>query len=685
MSDLPAASKIETIKQDILQAVSQLPYHHKDYQTQFAINISAFEDYIPDIAQAFKYYEPESFELVATEASVDLVQKGSDVLTFGGDAYRSCLFDFELYKRQPDSSNMLVNKSFQTSGFLHYEYLNKLVELQNRELEFAESFFPESLGLMICFGLGTGFYLENLISNHQVNRLYIYEPNHDFFYASLHLIDWKSILEKLDEMGSSLHFCLGANEQAFFADLTKELTYKGGYDIGKSYLYKHYDSDVINKACEVYKQRSYELAFGFGFFDDGLIATAHHYYNLKDIPVIEDKPAFQNNANIPVFLCGNGPSLDKNIALIKAQQSKAIVISCGTAIDSLLKNGIVPDMHVEQERTWQVTERLLTVDPKVLKEMVLLSMNTVSPEAFALFDRKIMGLKLNEPPTSLTYSMSEEAKKMKGILYCNPTVANTALCIVEALGFKNIYFIGIDLGFPNGQHHSIDSVYYENGEDRKVFHQKSQDKIEVKGNFGGTVRSSYIFGFSLKALERVIADNVSLNCFNLSDGALIEGAKPLEPHELVLSGTELDKGKVINSTLEYYQFDASAFATMFKEKLVELDFCHYIDQLIAFTLRPLTTRQEAITNLYQQYVFAESGGEINSLFLKDMVRGSLLYTHTVLSRLLQSQVDVEKTLAVHQEGLAILRDYLEGMKQKFSEQLLVPDKTKFPFQFLKTK
>lgn len=683
MSDLPAASDIDTMKQAILHTISQLPYHHKDYQAQFAVNISAFEDYIPDIAQAFKYYTPENFELVATDASVDLVQKGSDVLTFGGDAYRSCLFDFELFKRNPESSNMLVNKTIEGSGVLHYEYLNKLVSLQNRELENAERFFPDSLGLMICFGLGTGFYLEELISHHQVNRLYIYEPNHDFFYASLHLIDWKSILEKLDVMGSSLHFCLGANEQAFFSDLTKELSFKGGYDIGKSYLYKHYESDTINKACDVFNQRSYELAFGFGFFDDGLIATAHHYHNLKNIPVIENKPHFNTNSDIPVFLCGNGPSLDKNISLIKAQKSKAIVISCGTAIDSLLKNGIVPDMHVEQERTWQVTERLLTVDPDVLKDIVLLSMNTVSPEAFGLFDRKIMGLKLNEPPTSLTYEMSEEAKKMKGILYCNPTVANTALCIVEALGFKNIYFIGIDLGFPNGQHHSVDSVYYEDGEDREVYHQQSQEKIEVKGNFGGTVRSSYIFGFSLKALERVIADNANLNCFNLSDGAYIEGAKPLEPHELVLSKAELDKDELINSTLAYYQFDASEFASMFKQKLVELDFCHYIDQLVDFTLRPLSTRQEAISNLYQQYAFAESGGEINSLFLKDMVRGSLLYTHTVLSRLLQCQSDLDKTLAVHQEGLEILRDYLEGMKSTFFEQLLTPDKTKLPQGWLK--
>ncbi|RJG49002.1 motility associated factor glycosyltransferase family protein [Motilimonas pumila] len=657
--------------------IAQLPYQHIDYQSIFAQNIKAFQDYIPDIADSFIHYKPETFELVATQGSVDLVDKNTEKLVFGGDAFRSSLLDFELYKLSPDVSDMRFNKQDNRVGFLHYEFLNKFVELQDAQEEagVTSTFFPDSLGLMICFGLGTGFYLENLVANHQVNRLYIYEPNHDFFFASLHLIDWKGILETLDQQGSSLHLCLGGNETTFFSDLTSEMWTKGGYDIARSFLYQHYVTEEITKACDIFKQRSYELAYGFGFFDDSLMATAHHFHNLQSVPAIEIKEHLPANQDIPVFICGNGPSLDKNMGLIKANQDNAIIISCGTTIDSLLRNGIWPDFHVEQERTRPVRDRLLSVDEELLHRLPLLSMNTVSPDVFSLFERKLMGLKVNEPPTTLSREIGGIGKKMKGMVYCNPTVANSALTIAESLGFQNFYLIGTDLGFPQGQHHSVDSIYYKDGEDKNLYDHQGQDNIEMPGNFGGTVRTSYTFGFSVRSLAAFIRDTPHINCFNLSDGAQIAGATPLEPHLLALSSEKLNKKKIVDETFDYYQLDVSNFAKEFEHKVTQLEFEHYIDAIIEMTKVPLQNRQDAITNLYAQYVFAESGGEQKSTFLREMVRGSLLYTHTVLSRLLQSREDVEAALQVHQQGLAILRDYLSGMKVKFNAELLDPDKS----------
>ncbi|MFO6421843.1 6-hydroxymethylpterin diphosphokinase MptE-like protein [Motilimonas sp. KMU-193] len=668
------------VSPSIEERIAKIPYIAKDYQRVFAENIAAFKDYIPDIAEAFRDYQPAQFELVATDFSVDLAIMGTDTLVFGGDAFRTSLMDFEYYKQSPKATNFVVKQSDgeNRQNFIHLTYLDELAKLEkvSSKHQSARSFFPDSLGMLICFGLGTGFYLERLLSEHDVNRIYVYEPNHDFFYASLHLIDWRSMLEHIDQRGGSIHLCLGANEDAFFADLGDQLFRKGRYDISKSFIYEHYQDPVIQKALTLFEQKSYELAYGFGFFDDALMAVAHHYHNLDTSSAIENKLPLKENADVPVFICGNGPSLDKNIALIKQYQHQVLVVSCGTTIDTLLRNGILPDFHVEQERTRPVHDRLLSVDKEILKKIPFLSINTISPEVFKLFERRMFALKADEPSTLLTRELGEVGMKIKRVAYCNPTVANCALTLIEALGFREFYFIGTDLGFPSGQHHSKDSVYYDDrGDDRALFDIKGQDTIELEGNFGGTVRSSSAFGYSAQSITAFISRAPHIRCFNLSDGALIKGAQPLEPHQLTISSPSLDKSELVDRCFTHYSLDCRHVSDLFLEKLESLDFEHFINELIAITNEPVTDRFSAIQNLYKQYAYLEGGGVKESLYLRDMIRGSILYTHTILSRMLQSTEDTDIALSYHQQGLEIVRRYLEGMKEKYQHSLLVPDET----------
>ncbi|MDO6524958.1 motility associated factor glycosyltransferase family protein [Motilimonas sp. 1_MG-2023] len=680
MSETPIANSTSASAPSIEETIARIPYIAKDYQSVFAKNILAFHDYIPEIAEAFSDYEPSKFELVATDFSVDLATIGTDDLVFGGDGFRTSLMDFEYFKLSPKATNFVVKQSNgeNRQGFIHLTYLDQLAELEKESQKYQSEkvFFPDSLGMLICFGLGTGFYLERLFDAHDVNRLYIYEPNHDFFYASLHLIDWANILKHIDKRGGSIHLCLGGDEEVFFGDLGNQLFRKGRYDISKSFIYEHYQDEMIKRALELFQQKSYELAYGFGFFDDALMAVAHHYHNLQTSTAIENKLPLSDNNNVPVFICGNGPSLDKNIDLIKEYQGRVLVVSCGTTIDTLLRNGILPDFHVEQERTRPVRDRLLSVDKSILSKIAFLSINTISPEVFKLFERSMFGLKADEPSTILTRELGDVGMQIKRVAYCNPTVANCALTLIEALGFREFYFIGTDLGFPSGQHHSKDSVYYnEEGEDRALFDIKGQDTISLAGNFGGTVRSSSAFGYSAQSLTAFILRSPQLRCFNLSDGALIKGAKPLEPHKVAIDTPILDKKALVDNCFDYYSLDCQSVSDLFLHKLEALDFNLFIDQLIAITHEPVSDRFSAIQNLYKQYAFLEGGGDDESLYLRDMIRGSILYTHTILSRMLQSTEDTALALEYHEKGLLVVREYLSAMKHKYAHSLLIPDDT----------
>lgn len=674
MEELNAELSIE-------QRIASIEYQAPDYQTRFAHNIAAFHDYIPEIAQAFEQYQPANFEVALTPNSVDLVNVHSDELLFQGDAFRAALMDFEYFRKLPEISNFSITQNaWNPAKFIHVDQLFKLSKLEEEHWQRVgkkRNPLPESFGLLICFGLGTGFFLEPLMAEHKAKRIYIYEPNQDFFYASLYLIDWASILTQLDEQKSSLHLCLGGNENEFFNDLSNELFVKGRYDLSLSFLYQHYQSEELNKAFELFQQKSYALVYGYGFFDDALIAVSHFYHLLAEgIPCVEKKEPLAACTNVPVLVCANGPSLDTCIELIKKYQSRVVVVSCGTALRALLKNGITPDFHIEQERTATTYGIVSALPQEQLARINFLGSSILSPDVPKLFKRSMFALKVDEPSTILADQVGGEAGKMYQMLFSNPTVTNCALSILYAVGFRQFYFIGTDLGFPKGQHHSKDSIYFDkDGKEKGLFNIDAKKAVTVPGNFGGEVETSNVFGYSMESLSGFLRLASDARCFNLSDGAYIKGAIPMRPENVYFEADTFDKETLFDSIYDYYAMAPKGLAEAIENHLQHLDFNTFIDDVIAFTERDVKDRYEAINTLYEQFAYVVGGGRDENIYFRDMMRGSLLYTHTVISRLLISAADQEQGLESYRKGMAIVAEYMQKAKAKYAEELLKADET----------
>ncbi|MCE2595594.1 DUF115 domain-containing protein [Motilimonas cestriensis] len=671
----------QTVHVSIEEKIAQIKYQAPDYHARFQKNIAAFADYIPDIAKCFEHYQPTNFEVALTKSSVDLVNIHNDELLFQGDAYRAALMDFEYFRELPEISNFTIaQNAWNPAKFIHVDQLFKLTELEKdhwQRVGKQRNPLPESFGLLICFGLGTGFFLEPLMADHKAKRIYIYEPNQDFFYSSLYLIDWASILKQLDEQGSSIHLCLGGNENEFFSDLGNELFVKGRYDLSLSFLYKHYQSVEIDKAFKLFQQKSYSLVYGFGFFDDALIAVSHFYHLLEQgVSCIEKKSPIEDNVNIPVFICANGPSLDKNIALIKKFNSQIIVVSCGTALRALLKNDIVPDFHIEQERTATTYGIVSALPHDVLKQINFLGSSILSPDVPSLFKRSMFSLKVDEPSTILANQVGGEAAKIHQMLFSNPTVTNCALSVLHAVGFRTFYFVGTDLGFPKGQHHSKDSIYYDQeGKEKGLFNIKNKTSITVPGNFGGEVETSNVFGYSMESLSGFIRLAGDVRCYNLSDGAYIHGANPMRAENVYFEPVALDKQQLIDNIYEYYSLAPEGIAQAIKTKLDTLDFESFVDDVIAYTEVEVNDRFEAITNMYSQFSYVVAGGRDKNIYFRDMMRGSLLYTHTLISRMLISAEDQDDGLESYKKGMKIVAEYMRKAKAKYKEELLSVDQT----------
>ena len=102
-----------------------------------------------------------------------------------------------------------------------------------------------------------------------------------------------------------------------------------------------------------------------GYFEDEIEMIRNCHANLRrwDFRVIESVPVREQS--FPVLIVGAGPSLDRDMPHLKALRERAIVVSCGTSIGILLKNGIRPDLHCEIERGELVHELLAKVARRV--------------------------------------------------------------------------------------------------------------------------------------------------------------------------------------------------------------------------------------------------------------------------------------------------------------------------------
>merc|ERR1711975_122901 len=97
------------------------------------------------------------------------------------------------------------------------------------------------------------------------------------------------------------------------------------------------------------------------------------------------------------FMVGNGPSIDASIDTIKEYQDKAIIISCGTALQVLHRYGIKPDFHAEIEQNRSTYDWAKSIyDDEYLKNVDLMSCNGIHPDTAELYRNIFLAFKEGE-------------------------------------------------------------------------------------------------------------------------------------------------------------------------------------------------------------------------------------------------------------------------------------------------
>lgn len=396
---------------------------------------------------------------------------------------------------------------------------------------------------LVCFGIGLGHHLEALAEKTDAQWLVIVEPLLEFFDHSFHVVDWAALIDRFDRRGGGICIVTEQDPRRMVTEIVRFIRKGGMPYVDGAWVFTHYPAWAFTEA----RKRLYEaVEFAFvnrGFYEDELrmMETAIGNFASHSFWLLEGRRRLQRPEL--AVIAGAGPSLDEGIDFLRENRDRIVLFSAGTALRALLRHGLVPDFHCELENVEAVVDVIAqTAKLRSLKDITLIASATVDPRIAPMFRDAIFFLR---DSVVSTVTIGRNFNVVEGTA---PTCVNTALATAATMGFKDFVLFGTDCGVrPGADHHASGTVYL----DLKEYHKSGEEvtyPLEVPGNFGGTVRTKWVYD----ACRLMLVDFIrfyGLNVINCSDGAFIPGAVPRVPEALTIANPHVDRD-VLRAALE---------------------------------------------------------------------------------------------------------------------------------------
>lgn len=301
--------------------------------------------------------------------------------------------------------------------------------------------------IFYVFGLGNGYFIKELLKIiDDTDRLLIYEPSKEMF---LHSIENYNLIDIIQ----STRVIICINE--INGDDLKEIIdiYGEGMQYGNNvYLsLPHYEK--IYPEQRDWFNKIYTIRFFDAFMDAN---TAKKYgkdwanASLDNLRVSVKSRYIGDYRNIldeqtPVIVVAAGPSLQKNISILKKAKGKAIILAVDTALNYLEKNNVVPDFIV----TLDVHKPMYLFENKLAKNQPMFVSMSGNPSVIEHNKGEKIFFDVFDVLPKLKDAKSDyRAIKISGC------VATMAFEIGRYIGAKTIILVGQDLAYSGNNTHA---------------------------------------------------------------------------------------------------------------------------------------------------------------------------------------------------------------------------------------
>ncbi|ECR1460438.1 motility associated factor glycosyltransferase family protein [Campylobacter jejuni] len=373
--------------------------------------------------------------------------------------------------------------------------------------------------VLYFYGFGNGILFKALLQNKNHQHIVVFEKDIEIIWIMFHILDFSSELQSARLMvlqTSSLdieffsNFCSSKPFFQFSRIYFLELM---------SHYYERFHEDVLGLNKKLAENFKNSIVSHGNDPLDALQGIEQFVYNLPQMIThssYKELLSKRKGISDTAIIVSTGPSLTKQLPLLKKYASKATIFCADSSYPILAKHNIKPDYVCMLERT-EITAEFFNHDfGEFDKDIVFVCAGVVHPKAIEYLkgrNRKYLII-----PRYLYFPIYIKLKYFD-FLYNTPSVAHMSYFLSVLLNHKNIIFIGQDLAYAeNGNSHPDDyqnSANYESQMYEHILTEAYGGKKEIK---------THEFWIFFKQILEAMIIKYHITTYNCTEGgARIEG------------------------------------------------------------------------------------------------------------------------------------------------------------------
>ncbi len=308
------------------------------------------------------------------------------------------------------------------------------------------------------YGIGNALLIKNLSKHYK--HLFVFESEIELFILALSTID---LSEELKICKIVLFDCAAEDLEfqiAMIFDQQSILEYLSLYEMffNASYYLRFYEKQIVflNEVC----LKTIGVAIRNADISCFLPLLVYGQF-LQNIPFMLESIPFQRilserkNKFDNAIVVSAGPSLSKQLSLLKAYQDKAVIFCADGALSMLEKEGIVPD-YVTNLDCRDLAMKFFQ-NKENLKQSIIALECATHPNVVRSLKAENCMIVLRNKALYQRFNLNDF-----GYIDTGTHVSHFSYTLALALGFKNIIMIGQDLAFDEeGNSHSKGFSYGE--------------------------------------------------------------------------------------------------------------------------------------------------------------------------------------------------------------------------------
>ncbi|EOH2531645.1 motility associated factor glycosyltransferase family protein, partial [Campylobacter jejuni] len=359
--------------------------------------------------------------------------------------------------------------------------------------------------VLYFYGFGNGILFKALLQNKNHQHIVVFEKDIEIIWIMFHILDFSS------ELQSARLMVLNTNKPEI-QDYNELCSSKPFFQFSRIYFlelmshyYERFHEDVLELNKKLVQDFKDSILSHGNDPLDALQGIEQFVYNLPQMithPSYKELLSKRKGISDTAIIVSTGPSLTKQLPLLKKYASKATIFCADSSYPILAKHGIKPDYVLSLERIPLTSEFFNNDFGEFDKDILFVLKSYVHPHTTKYLQKNNRNFMLVS-----TYASFINYLKLDDFGYFNMgfSVANMNFLLAIHLKHKNIVLIGQDLAYAkDGLSHTKD---YSNLDKHEGHFQRDKNKYTTQAyGDNGKVESSFVWTLFRHNFEQDVAN-----------------------------------------------------------------------------------------------------------------------------------------------------------------------------------